>query len=136
MKDFRFDVCVVGGCGHVGLPLAITFAHKGLKVSIYDINERAIETVRAGRMPFLESGAEPILKQVIGRSLDVANDPGLVSQSRFVVVVIGTPVDEHLNPTFAGIQRALDGCIDHLRDGQVLILRSTVFPVISRHIQE
>jgi UDP-N-acetyl-D-mannosaminuronic acid dehydrogenase len=88
----------LGGCGHVGLPLAITFAQKGLHVSIYDINVDAIRQVRAGRMPFLEGGAEPALRQVIGRSLVVDNDPELVSRARFVVV-IGTPVDEHLNPT-------------------------------------
>ena len=40
---FKYDICVVGGCGHVGLPLAITFAKRGLNVSIYDINERAVE---------------------------------------------------------------------------------------------
>ena len=51
------------------------------------------------------------------------------------MLVIGTPVDEHLNPSFTGIQRAIDSCIDHLRDGQILILRSTVFPGISEHIQ-
>ena len=54
--DFPFDVCVVGGCGHVGLPLAITFASHGLKVSVHDINDRAIALVRSGQMPFLESG--------------------------------------------------------------------------------
>jgi hypothetical protein len=59
--DFRFDVCVVEGCGHVGLPLALTFAHRGLKVGVYDIDDRAVNLVRAGRMPFLERGAEPIL---------------------------------------------------------------------------
>ncbi|HEV3164254.1 MAG TPA: nucleotide sugar dehydrogenase [Isosphaeraceae bacterium] len=136
MKDFRFDVCVVGGCGHVGLPLAITFAHQGLKVSVYDINERSIELVRSGRMPFLENGAEPVLQQVIGRSLDVANDPGLVSQSRFVVVVIGTPVDEHLNPTFHTMRRFFATLLPHLVDGQCVILRSTVYPGTTEKVNE
>ena len=76
---FDFDVCIVGGCGHVGLPLAITFASRKLKVSVHDINDQSVALVRSGRMPFLESGAEPQLRQVIGRSLEVANDQGLVS---------------------------------------------------------
>ena len=80
MNDFEFDVCVVGGCGHVGLPLAITFAHRGLSVAIHDIDDRAVATVRAGRMPFLERGAEPKLREVIGRSLEVSNDPSLVAE--------------------------------------------------------
>jgi UDP-N-acetyl-D-mannosaminuronic acid dehydrogenase len=136
MKDFRFDVCVVGGCGHVGLPLALTFAHRGLNVSIYDINERSIELVRSGQMPFLEEGAEPILKQVIGRSLEVANDPDLVSQSRLVVVVIGTPVDEHLNPTFHTMRRFFTTLLPHLVEGQCVVLRSTVYPGTTEKVHE
>jgi UDP-N-acetyl-D-mannosaminuronic acid dehydrogenase len=133
---FQYDICVVGGCGHVGLPLAITFAQRGLNVSIYDINERAVETVRSGRMPFLESGAEPLLKRVIGQTLAVANDPHLASQSRHVVVVIGTPVDEHLNPTFHTMRRFFATLLPHLKDGQCLILRSTVYPGTTEKVRE
>jgi UDP-N-acetyl-D-mannosaminuronic acid dehydrogenase len=128
MSAFPFEVCVVGGCGHVGLPLALTFAQSGLKVSVYDINPRSIEQVQSGRMPFREPGAEAVLKEVVGRSLVVANDPALVSQSRFVVVVIGTPVDEHLNPTYHAIRRFFEGLLPHVRDGQCVVLRSTVYP--------
>ena len=128
MGPFSYDVCVVGGCGHVGLPLALAFAKAGLRVAVYDIDERAVEAVRAGRMPFLEEGAEAILLEVIGRSLEVANDPALVTASRDVVVVIGTPVDEHLNPKFHAMRRFFVGLIPHLVDGQCIILRSTVAP--------
>ena len=127
-REFPIDVCVVGGCGHVGLPLGLTFARAGLRVAAYDIDDRAVAEVRAGRMPFLENGAEAVLRDVIGRTFEVANDPSLVSQSRFVVVVIGTPVDEHLNPTFHAIRRVVDGMIPLLSDGQCMILRSTVYP--------
>jgi UDP-N-acetyl-D-mannosaminuronic acid dehydrogenase len=132
----EFDVCIVGGCGHVGLPLAVTFADVGLRVSVYDINEKAIATVRAGTMPFLEAGAEPILRRVIGRNLEVANDPGLVSRSQFVVVVIGTPVDEHLNPTFHTMRRFFRRLLPLLRDGQCVILRSTVYPGTTEKIRD
>ncbi|MBX6311802.1 MAG: nucleotide sugar dehydrogenase [Isosphaeraceae bacterium] len=134
--DFRYDVCVVGGCGHVGLPLAITFADRGFEVSIYDINERSIAMVRAGKMPFLEPGAEPKLREVIGRKLEVANDPKLVSRSRCVVVVIGTPVDEHLNPTFHAMRRFIAGLLPHMADGQCLVLRSTVYPGTTEKVRE
>jgi UDP-N-acetyl-D-mannosaminuronic acid dehydrogenase len=136
LKEFRYDVCVVGGCGHVGLPLAITFARKGLKVSIHDINAAAIKAVRAGRMPFLEPGAEAQLREVVGRSLEVGDDPALVSQSRFVVVVIGTPVDEHLNPTFHAMRRFFNELLPHLVDGQCVVLRSTVFPGTTQKVHD
>jgi UDP-N-acetyl-D-mannosaminuronic acid dehydrogenase len=131
-----FDVCVVGGCGHVGLPLAITFARAGLKVGVYDINQAAIRQVRAGRMPFLEAGAEPALREVIGRTLEVGDDPGYVTRSKYVVVVIGTPVDEHLNPTFHAMRRFFARLIPHLVDGQCIILRSTVYPGTTEKVRD
>ncbi|WP_406694872.1 nucleotide sugar dehydrogenase [Singulisphaera sp. Ch08] len=136
MAEFRYDVCVVGGCGHVGLPLALSFAREGLSVSVYDIDEEAIATVRAGRMPFMEAGAGAILRDVIGRSLEVANDPGMVAASRHIIVIIGTPVDEHLNPTFHAMRRFFVSLLPHLKDGQCLILRSTVFPGATAKVRE
>jgi UDP-N-acetyl-D-mannosaminuronate dehydrogenase len=50
-------VVVIGGCGHVGLPLAIAFADRGARVGIYDVSEAAVATVNSGRMPFAEPGA-------------------------------------------------------------------------------
>ena len=97
---FLYDVCVVGGCGHVGLPLAITFASKNLRVCIHDINDATVASVGRGTMPFREPGTDSVLRDVIGRTLSVANDPRLIGQSKYVIVVIGTPVDEHLNPTY------------------------------------
>jgi UDP-N-acetyl-D-mannosaminuronic acid dehydrogenase len=126
--EFEFDVCVVGGCGHVGLPLAIVMAHRGLRVAIDDIDTSAVEMVRSGRMPFMEDKAEPMLAEVINRNLIVDDDRTLISRSRIVVVVIGTPVDEHLNPTFHKIHRFFLDTMPYLVDGQCLILRSTLYP--------
>ena len=126
--DFEFDVCVVGGCGHVGLPLAIVMAHRELRVAIDDIDTSAVETVRSGRMPFMEEKAEPMLAEVINKNLIVDDDPTLISRSRIVVVIIGTPVDEHLNPTFHKIHRFFVSMMPYFVDGQCIILRSTVYP--------
>jgi UDP-N-acetyl-D-mannosaminuronic acid dehydrogenase len=135
--SFRYDVCVVGGCGRAGLPLALTFAEHGLNVCITDINENSIDVVRSGRMPFLERGADPVLAQVLGRTLTVVNDPTRISQARHVIVVIGTPVDEHLNPTFHAMRRFFDReLLPNLVDGQCVILRSTVFPGTTAKLNE
>jgi UDP-N-acetyl-D-mannosaminuronic acid dehydrogenase len=133
----RRDVAVIGGCGHVGLPLALTFADSGLRTVAYDINQSAVERVSRGEMPFVEEGAPEMLRRVLeSEMLEVQATPELLAECRFLVLVVGTPVDEHLNPSFTAIHRALDQCLKHLRDGQILILRSTVFPGISRHVQQ
>src|ERR1700739_3490823 len=109
--QFDRQVVVIGGCGHVGLPLAIAFADRGARVAIYDVSESAVETVNAGRMPFAEPGAQEVLQRVRadGR-LEASTDPAIVSTAEHVVVVIGTPVDEHLNPNQNAIPKGLGGC--------------------------
>ena len=135
-SSFRMDVAVIGGGGHVGLPLALSFADRGLKTLIYDTNRSVAESIRAGRMPFIEEGAQEILERTLARkTLQVESEPDGISQCKHLVLIIGTPVDEHLNPTFNAIHRAIEGCLSHLRDGQVVVLRSTVYPGITEHIQ-
>jgi UDP-N-acetyl-D-mannosaminuronic acid dehydrogenase len=136
MQPFDRDICIVGGGGHVGLPLAITFADCGMRTVIYDVNSAVVEKIRRGEMPFIEEGAESALQRVLARAtLEAVDRPEMLARCEFIVFIIGTPVDEHLNPSFTGIHRAIDGCLDYFREGQVLILRSTVFPGISEHIQ-
>jgi len=130
------DVVIIGGCGHVGLPLALAFAARGASVGIYDISQASVDTVNAGRMPFAESGADTVLHQVLSAGrLRASADPAIVATAESVVVVIGTPVDEHLNPKQTAITRALNGCTEYLRDGQLIILRSTVFPGVTALVE-
>ena len=134
---FSRDVCVIGGGGHVGLPLALTFADAGLKTVIYDINEKVVAGICAGQMPFDEEGAPPLLEKGLRSGLlEAYASPDHVADCRFVVLIVGTPVDEHLNPQFTAIHKAIDRCAEFLRNGQILILRSTVFPGITNKIQQ
>src|SRR6478609_85593 len=66
-EDFTYDVVVVGGAGHVGLPLAIAFASRGLRVCIYDLNQAAVDTVLSGGLPFREDGAQEVLTDVLAQ---------------------------------------------------------------------
>src|SRR4051794_28496613 len=92
------DLCVVGGCGHVGLPLALRFAASGCKVGIYDTDETKVDRVRGGRMPFLEEGAEGLLADALHRErLEFSVGPAIVKKAGAVVLVVGTPIDEFLN---------------------------------------
>lgn len=128
---------VVGGCGHVGLPMALVSAHRGRPTTIYDINEDAIATVRAGTMPFLERGGETMLREVLDAgTLELTSDPACIATAEIVILVVGTPVDEYLNPKVQVVFDAIEPCLPHFRDGQVLILRSTVFPGVSRGVQD
>jgi UDP-N-acetyl-D-mannosaminuronic acid dehydrogenase len=136
-SEFSYDVGVIGGCGHVGLPLALLIASKGRKVLIYDISERAVAQVREGKMPFFEEGAEALLAvDLAAGTLDCSTDPSGLGRCRILILIIGTPVDEHLNPSFDAIPRALERCLPYLRDEQVIVLRSTVYPGTSAKVQQ
>ena len=123
------DVCVVGGTGHVGLPLAIVFADRGLNVLAIDLNDKAIATIAQGKMPFLENGAEPILQRVLAEGrLALTTDSCWIQRSKAVIITIGTPVDEFLNPDFKCFRLWVEDNIRYLTGEQTLILRSTVYP--------
>src|SRR5581483_4725885 len=123
------DLTVVGGAGHVGVPLVLSFAAKGLTVNVNDINEATLATLKSGRLPFIENGAQPLLTQALadGR-LFFTSRPDDISSAGPVIVTIGTPVDEFLNPVRHVIQDCIDSLLPHLRDGQLLVLRSTLYP--------
>ena len=113
----QHDVCVVGGAGHVGLPLSIIFASKNQRVLIYDLNERSMDVIRGGRMPFMEQGAEPLLREVLSKGLltftSRAED---VAGAKTVVITIGTPVDEFLTPSLRVMTRCFDELLPFLSE--------------------
>lgn len=136
-EAFTNDVVVIGGGGHVGLPLAIALADRGSKVVVYDISERAVATINNGKVPFSEPGAETVLRKAIAEGRLIAStDAAVVATAKNVIVVIGTPVDEHLNPDPNAIPHALSGCSEYFRDGQLLILRSTVYPGVTALVEK
>jgi UDP-N-acetyl-D-mannosaminuronic acid dehydrogenase len=135
-NSFARDVVVIGGCGHVGLPLAIALADQGASVVVYDVSQTAVDLVNDAVLPFDEPGAADKLKAAVTSSaLRATTDPAVVAEAENVVIVIGTPVDEHLNPDPQAIPRALEVCAEFFRDGQLLVLRSTVFPGVTSLVE-
>src|ERR1700687_6062891 len=134
--DGPLDVVVVGGCGHVGLPLALSLADCGYRVGIDDIDAAKVEQVKAGNVPFLETGAKALLNQLLptGR-LQLAADPGLIARTDTVILVIGTPIDEFMNPSVRIFEKVVDDLVPHLKKGSLVVLRSTVFPGTTESVE-
>jgi len=130
------SVVIVGGCGHAGLPLGLALADHGLDVTAYDVDREAVNAVNAGRMPFMEEGGPEVLSRVLAKgSFRATDDPATAADAKYVVVVIGTPVDQYLNPDPESIPMALDPIHDHLTDGQLIVLRSTVYPGVTAALE-
>jgi UDP-N-acetyl-D-mannosaminuronic acid dehydrogenase len=130
-------VTIVGGCGHVGLPLGIVLASRaGLQVDLLDIDPKKIDLVNSGTMPFMERGADELLREVAGKSLKATLDPSCIKSADAVITVVGTPVDRHLNPTVGDVYRSIDALLDHMQEGALLVLRSTVYPGVTKLVHQ
>ena len=124
------------GVGRVGLPLALYFAEHGQKVIGVDIDESRIKSLKKGEMPFHEEGAEKLLKKHINRSFTATtNAKEAITKSDAIILTLGTPVDEHVNPVFSQIENVLTSIAPFLKKNQIIILRSTVTPGTTEYIK-
>ena len=133
----ELDVVVLGGGGHVGLPLSLALAQAGLRVGIYDTNQATLDRIAAGEMPFLETGADDLLREVLGTGrLELGTSGAMIERTSCLVVVIGTPVDEFLGPSMTIFEKAVDQIAPHLRDGALVVMRSTVYPGTTAYVAQ
>jgi UDP-N-acetyl-D-mannosaminuronic acid dehydrogenase len=131
-----YEVAIVGGAGHVGAPLAILMADRGIRTLVHDINQKSLDTLASGKLPFFEEDGEPLLQKAIqadqigftSRSADLEGVP-------IIIVTIGTPVDEFHNPILKVVTDCFDQLMPYLSDNQCIILRSTVFPGVTDYLQ-
>lgn len=122
------DVSVVG-LGRVGLPLALSFADRGLSVIGIDNDPARLDAVREGRMPFAETGAQELLARVHAcGGLSLSERVADAARARHIVITLGTPSFSHIEIDMRDIRSALDDLLGVLSEGQSLVLRSTVAP--------
>jgi UDP-N-acetyl-D-mannosaminuronic acid dehydrogenase len=117
------------GLGRVGLPLALSFADRGVDVLGVDLNPEIIEPLRDGRMPFDEAGAQEALDRVHGTGrLELAEHAAEAARAENIVITIGTPSFSHIESDLRQVRAVVDDLLPHLRPGHALLLRSTIAP--------
>jgi len=132
----HYDIAILGGFGHVGLPFGIALAETGRRVVLIDINQRTYDIIANRQMPFMEEGGEERLGKVLEKNLFLSLDDRSLVGCHYVVVVLGTPVDKHLNPDFVGLVKFFKGLLPLLSDDQHVVLRSTVYPGTTMEIKK
>src|SRR5208337_84191 len=114
-------LAIVGGCGHVGLPLGLAFARKGHQVDLVDTSPERVAMVNAGRMPFHEDDAEALLAKLTQAGLIKATtNTTVLEDASAIIVTIGTPVDEYLDPSVVEFDRSIQSLLSQVRPGQLL----------------
>jgi UDP-N-acetyl-D-mannosaminuronic acid dehydrogenase len=128
-------ISVIGGCGHVGLPLSAVLSNSGFKVFAYDINLKSVNLINQKKAPFWEPGLDELISSNSGKNLIATDNPHVIAESEIVILIVGTPLDVHLNPDPNAVITAVKDVVPFLRNGQLLILRSTVFPGVTAKVE-
>jgi UDP-N-acetyl-D-mannosaminuronic acid dehydrogenase len=127
VSDERF-ISVIG-LGRVGLPLALCFADRGLRVLGVDHDPVVLESIRAGRIPFNEAGTQELLDRVLATGrFELTDRAADAAQADEIVITIGTPSFSHIESDLRQVRAAVDDLLPLLRRGHTLILRSTIAP--------
>lgn len=122
-------IIVVGGCGHIGLPLSVALANAGMDVVAYDINKKNVDIALSGKMPFIEdNGDEELTKALSSGNLNIRTELCPEDVGSDFILTLGTPVDEFLNPSFSVFEKTLSPLLSYINDNSLIILRSTVYP--------
>ncbi len=122
-------ISIIGGAGHVGLPLALAFGDKNFKVHLVDTNQKHLNFIKSNKMPFMEIGAEKILSKCLKKKLfyfekDLKN----LNKSKFLIICIGTPVNSRLKPNLNAFFKLVRNLKKYIKKNQIIIVRSSVYP--------
>src|SRR3954466_12005598 len=125
-----YDVAIIG-TGRVGLPLALSFADAGFSVLGVDNDPGRLAALRERRMPFKEPGTDELLARV---ELALSPHAADAAQAHAIVLTLGTPALSHVEIDMGEIRAVLDDLLPVLREGHLLVLRSTVAPGMTEFV--
>lgn len=129
------DISIIGGAGHVGLPLGIVLANAGFSVTLIDEDRKRLNQIDHGELPFHEPGGQALLEDALAEeNLLTTDEIAAASDSDVIFVVIGTPIDEHHNPQMDALFEVVNELITHINDDQLLIFRSTLYPGTTNNV--
>lgn len=129
-------IAIIGGGGRVGLPLAILLANIGHKIVIIDIDAERNNLINQRILPFKETGADKLIKSLSLDKLYATTSNDEIENSDTCILIIGTPVLEDGTPSANSLIELVKNLIPYLRNTNLLMLRSTVYPGITKKIQE
>ncbi|CAN2231063.1 WecC UDP-N-acetyl-D-mannosaminuronate dehydrogenase [Candidatus Planktophila dulcis] len=119
----------------MGLPLSVSLSSAGFQVVAFDISSGAVEKVNSGISPFWEPGLDEALGLALANGFQAQTNSNFIAKSDVVIVIVGTPIDVHLNPDPNAVVKAVEEIVSKLNNDQLLILRSTVFPGVTTQVE-
>lgn len=120
------DILILGGAGHIGLPLGLLFASKNKKVVLYDLNKVNINKIIKKKMPFMEKNGELYLKKYFNKIIPTTN-PDYIKSSKVIIICIGTLV-KNSKPELNKFLNSVSKIKKYINKDQIIIIRSSIYP--------
>ena len=125
------NISIIGGAGHVGFPLGLAFAEKNFKVDLVDIDLKNLEMINSGKPPFMEMGAEKLLKKTLKKNkIFTKQKLDDLINSKYIIVCIGTPVGKNLKPKLKDFINFFKKLKKFIHKEHIIIIRSSIYPGI------
>ena len=118
------------GMGYVGMPIAVAFAKKGLRVIGYDHNLGKIERYKAGFDPTREIGDQAIRESQV----EFTSDETALRRAKFLIIAVPTPVNKDHTPKLDPVISASETVGRNLSKGSIVVYESTVYPGVTEDI--
>ena len=131
----RNFICIIGGAGHVGAPLGLALSSKGYNVVLIDKNQKNINKINNGIMPFVEDGCQKLLKKMTyKKKIFATNQLNEVRKCKYIIVCIGTPINKKFKPDLKKFFDFFYSVKKYLNKNHIVIIRSSIYPGVSEKI--
>ncbi|MEP7234330.1 MAG: nucleotide sugar dehydrogenase [Ignavibacteriota bacterium] len=129
-KKIRSGTAKIGvvGLGYVGLPLAVEFARKGFQTVGIDLDKRKIDSLASGKNYIQDIGDEALASVIKNKKFSAQSDYTGSEDLDVIYICVPTPFTDNKEPDISFIRSAAESISKNLRDGQLIILKSTTYP--------
>jgi UDP-N-acetyl-D-glucosamine dehydrogenase len=122
------------GLGYVGVPLAVEFAEAGYTVLGFDVTERVVDGINAGRSHVQDVPSARLGKLVQARKLAATTDLARLGEPDLVAICVPTPLSKTHDPDISFVSAATNSVARTIRAGQAIVLQSTTYPGTTRDL--
>lgn len=116
------------GLGYVGLPLVVEFALKGFHSTGFEVDERKVDEINAGRSYIPDVPSNNVKEMVEAKKLDATIDFGKLKECDAIIICVPTPLRKTKEPDMSYILAAAEKIQENIRSGQLIVLESTTYP--------
>ena len=128
----KASIAIVGA-GYVGLPLAMLFCSKNYKVSVFDIDSKRINLLKAGKS-YVEDVPSKDLKKYLSKNFQATTSAKILSQCDIIIICVPTPLSKTGEPDISYISKSVKTIQTQLKKSQLVILESTTYPGTTREV--